>query len=207
MNSAMDAGNSPNQPVQWPGDFRPSDDYIAPDLKVVEPFGVRFKRFFDRAVAGSKSAIDDYLYGLQHVPTCRIGTIALIAIILGIALRVHLQNRPATLQVVCSHQFHAAELIVWADDQKVIDEVVTGAAIFDSHHWRPYWQREAVAYTAPPFTLTHQPHTIRVRVASTEDPYDRMQLTTVDLPSASDNTLQVACGKGRLVLSVFGQDK
>jgi hypothetical protein len=130
-----------------------------------------------------------------------------VLLIAGTALRIHLQNRPATLQVVCFHPFHAAEIMVWEDGNRVIDDVITGGAPFDAHHWRPYWEREAASYYSVPLTLTRKPHDIRVRVASTEDPYDFTQITTVDLAPASKNTLQVACGKRRMVLAVYDQPK
>lgn len=194
-----------NQQVQWPEAYQAQDTYIAPDLSVVEPISVRLKRFADAVAGFSKEQAEIFIYKLQTSMITRMVTFALIMLPLGIAVRTHLENRPATLQVICYHPFHAAEIMVWADDKPVIDDVITGAATYESHHWRPYWQREATAYYSVPIKLTHQQHTIRVRVASTEDPYDRTQLATVDLDAATANTLQVGCGKGRMAFAIYQQ--
>src|SRR5437764_5989384 len=201
----MDAEHRSDQNFGWPENFQPTDHHLAPDLAVVEPFSIRFKRFIDAVVANSVEAAQIFIYKLQTSITWRMCTFALVMLPLGIAIRVHLENRPATLRVVCYHPFHAAEIMVWADDKPVIDDVITGAATYESHHWRPYWQRESTAYSSIPLKLEHQPHTIRVRVASTEDPYDRTQLTNVELGPATANTLQVSCGKGKMVFAVYEQ--
>jgi hypothetical protein len=200
----MDAEHTSNQKVQWPESYQPQD-VIAPDLSVVEPISVRLKRFIEAVKSFAIDQAEIFIYKLQTSMVTRMVTFAIVMLPLGIAIRVHLENRPANLQIVCYHPFHAAEIMVWADDKPVIDDVITGAATYESHHWRPYWQRESTAYYSVPIKLTHQPHTIRVRVASTEDPYDRTQLASVDLEAASANTLQVACGKGRMAFAVYQQ--
>ncbi|HZU23128.1 MAG TPA: hypothetical protein VE998_09880 [Terriglobales bacterium] len=199
----MDADHSPDQNFQWPESYQPPDSYVAPDLAIVEPFSVRFKRAVENISADLVDAAHTFVENLQTSMAWRMCTFAVIMLPLGLGIRSHLENRPAKLQVICYHPFHAAEITVWADDKQVIDDVITGAATYESHHWRPYWQREATAYYSAPMKLTHQPHTIRVRVASTEDPYDRTQLTSVDLAPASENTLQVSCGKGRMAFAVY----
>lgn len=198
------------QPMQWPESFRPPDDYIAPDLKVQEPFWVRAKRqakLWQRRIVEFSS---DWKWGLHHRAACRLVTLFLVLLPAGIALRMHLQHRPAQVQIVCYHPFRAAQITVWDDDdgvqqpQVLLDDVFTAAtAIYDQGHWRPYWQREPSTYLAKPLTLTRRPHRLRIRIASTEDPYDVTQTLTVDLPPASKNTLQVSCGKRMMAFAVL----
>lgn len=199
----MDADHSSNQNYQWPGGQPASQDYIAPDLAIVEPFSARFKRFIDAVVAAVVENAEIYIYKLRTSTTTRMVTFALLMLPVGMAIRVHLENRPSTLKIICYHPFHAAEIMVWSDGKPLIDDVITGAATYERHHWRPYWQRESTTYYSLPVTLTHEPHTIRVRVASTEDPYDHSQIANVDFPAASANTLQVSCGKGTMVFAVY----
>lgn len=191
----------PQQRVQWPESFAPRDDYLAPDLKVVEPAKVRVRRQLAAVAANLLDAAHWYGARLCDSTAWRAITLAVLLLPGALAVRSHLQHRPATLQIICYHQFRAAEMTVWADDQPVIDDVLTASG--DTRDQRPYWQREASTYYAQPITLDRRPHTVRVRVASTEDPFDHAEFTTVDLRPASSNVLQVSIGKGRMAFAVY----
>lgn len=165
---------------------------------------MRLQRFISRTATDLDEARRGYLENIQRSAAWRLCSLAVILFLCALAVRSHLQHRPATLQIICNHQFRAAEIMVWADGKQMIDDVFTGNAQSEMRRdSKPYWVRQASQYSAQPLTLERKPHTIRVRVASTEDPYDHTQETTVDLPPASVNTLQVSCGRGRMAFALY----
>jgi hypothetical protein len=109
---------------------------------------------------------------------------------------------PSFLRVSCAYSFQAAQIIVSLDDKEVMNEVVVGPD--EPGHPRNFaiFRRASGNYTQT-IRVPAGPHRVSLRVASTEEPFDRSQSFDTSFSPGETTPLEAACNRNHMVAAVL----
>jgi hypothetical protein len=132
-----------------------------------------------------------------------------IAAIAGIRSAIEIiWPAPAYLRIAVSHSFHAAQIIVWLDDKEVINDVMTANASEELDRGRhSALLRRAESTWSASLPVSRGPHQVRLRVASTEEPFDRNRTLPLQIKPGDTTALQIVCNRGHMIAFAAAPEK
>ena len=128
----------------------------------------------------------------------RLGIVGVAILLVGVTLKIAFSHPVMTLRVNANHPFRAAQIIVWVDQEQVLNDVMTGGSGLRKRVY-PY-QFFLGSYTRS-MTVPAGPHLIQVRVAATDEGFDLSRTLNTKLKKDSTLVLQVSCGPRSMAIS------
>jgi hypothetical protein len=108
---------------------------------------------------------------------------------------------PSYVRIICAHPFRAAQIIVWIDEKEVANDVMMSSTVADEAQPRRHSSllRRADSTWLATLPLARGPHNVRVRVASTEEPFDRTRSVEAELAPGRTTPVEIACNRGTML--------
>ena len=130
-----------------------------------------------------------------------------IAAVLALAMGVRgaiqaIWPAPSYVRVVCAHPFRVAQIIAWIDDKEAANDVMIANSApteMSEPYRRAVILRRAESMWTQTLPIARGPHSLRVRVASTEEPFDRTRTLDLEITPGQTTTIEIACNRGHMV--------
>jgi hypothetical protein len=134
-------------------------------------------------------------------PKARLAVLTGSLVLAGFGIYSALSSGTSTLQIVCRHNFRAADVSVRVDGALAFSEHLSGAArkrlgVFE----------QVEGNYSKSLSLSSGEHLVEVRLKSADDGFDQAKSSRVNLPRGEAATLQVSTSRSAMSLAYQGPE-
>jgi len=133
-------------------------------------------------------------------------TLGIVAIVLLAQAVEVVAPPPSYLRITVAYPFRAAQIIVWVNQKQAPEkeqkEMINDVMLGSERRTAGPLRRAEGSYSQT-LRMPAGPHTVRVRVASTEEPFDQTRVVNLQFTPGATTPLEIACNRGRMIAAVL----